>query len=260
MPTVKQIQIAEDGQGWADQAAALVYQLSEESLARTGHCRVALSGGSTPRALYRRLTAPEWKQKVRWPQFDFVFGDERCVPPNDPESNFGMTRESLFLPLGIDAGRIHRMKGEAVPAIAAHEYEQTLRRLTGCSSFDLPALDLILLGLGDDGHTASLFPGTPVLEDLTHAVVVTQSPKGVPSRLTLTLGVINRATVVLFLVSGPGKAPLVRAVLAPQDEADRALPAALVQPSRGRLIWMLDRSAAGQLPSGMERETSRGDR
>jgi 6-phosphogluconolactonase len=248
MPITPDIRIASDGQDWADQAAALLQQLTAEAIVARGHCRLALSGGSTPRALYRRLTVPEWKAQFRWSQIAFFFGDERCVPPEHPDSNFGMARESLFLPLAIDAAHIYRMKGEAAPAIAAAEYEQTLRRVTGSSTSDFPALDLILLGLGDDGHTASLFPGTSALEDRTHAVVVTQSPHGLVSRLTLTLGVINRATVVLFLVSGAGKAPMVRAVLGPQDEADRALPAALVQPHSGRLIWMLDRSAARQLP------------
>lgn len=248
MPITPDIRIAADGQDWAEQAAALLQQLSEEAMVASGHCRLALSGGSTPRALYHRVAAPEWKEKFHWPQIAFLFGDERCVPPDHPESNFGMARESLFLPLGIDAGRIYRMKGEAAPAVAALEYEHALRRLTGSSSCDFPTIDLILLGLGDDGHTASLFPGTSALEDRTHAVVVTQSPKGIAFRLTLTLGVINRATVVLFLVSGAGKAPMVRSVLAPQDEADHALPAALVQPHSGRLIWMLDRSAARQLP------------
>jgi 6-phosphogluconolactonase len=250
MPSHPDIRIA-DNQAWAHEAAMLLHQLSEQSIAATGRCLMALSGGSTPVALYQTLTAPEWKHKFRWQQMEFVFGDERCVPPDHPESNFGAARRSLFLPLEIDPTRIHRMKGETTdPSTAALEYEHILRTLTASPPPAFPKIDLILLGLGDDGHTASLFPGSPALSDNVRAVAVTQSPKGVSLRLTLTLGVINRATVVLFLVSGPGKAPMARTVLDPMH-ADRRLPAAMVQPQAGRVIWMLDRSAASELPDTM---------
>jgi 6-phosphogluconolactonase len=130
---------------------------------------------------------------------------------------------------------------------AAQDYEERLRRLTQCSAPDIPRLDVILLGLGDDGHTASLFPGTAALLERTRAVEVGTAPTGVASRLTLTLGVLNRATVVLFLVSGSGKAPIVQAILEHKSEAGQTFPASLVAPTDGRLIWMLDRSAAAQL-------------
>lgn len=248
MAPIPQVQIADD-QEWAHQAAALLYGLSEESIAATGRCVLALSGGSTPAALYRMLTTPEWKEKFRWPRFHFLFGDERCVPPDHPESNFGTAQRSLFMPLAIDPARVDRMKGEAADAhLAAREYEERLRTLTASPVPAFPRVDTILLGLGDDGHIASLFPGTSALHDRHRAVAVTQSPKGIRCRLTLTLGVINRATVVLFLVTGSAKAPIVRAVLEPQHAADRGLPASLVQPQAGRLIWMLDRSAAHDLP------------
>lgn len=178
----------------------------------------------------------------------FLFGDERCVPPDHPESNFAMAQATLFQPLRIAPEQIFRMKGEAEdPADAARLYEATLRQLTHCSPPAFPQIDLVLLGLGEDGHTASLFPGSPALDDPAHAVTVTESPKGVPHRLTLTLGVINQATVVLFLASGDGKADIVKAILEPQQDADRQLPAALVRPDRGRLIWLLDRPAAAKL-------------
>jgi 6-phosphogluconolactonase len=241
------VHIADDLE-WAETAAALLHQLSEESVASTGRCLVALSGGSTPAALYRKLTTPQWKQTIRWPQLHFVFGDERCVPPDHPESNFGTARRLLFLPLAIESARIDRMQGEA-PDVnrAAREYEERLRTLTASPPPAWPRIDVVLLGLGDDGHIASLFPASPALQDRAQAVAVTQSPKGVRFRLTLTLGVINRATVVLFLVTGSGKAPIVRDVLEPRDAADGSLPAALVQPQPGRVIWMLDRSAASEL-------------
>lgn len=178
----------------------------------------------------------------------FLFGDERCVPPDHPESNFAMAQATLFQPLRIAPEQIFRMKGEAEdPADAARLYEATLRQLTHCSPPAFPQIDLVLLGLGEDGHTASLFPGSPALDDPAHAVTVTESPKGVPHRLTLTLGVINQATVVLFLVNGADKAPMVRAVLESVNAAERALPASRVAPESGQLIWLVDQAAAGQL-------------
>lgn len=248
MPGTSDIRIAEAGHNWAQTAAALIHSTSEALIHANGRCLMALSGGSTPKALYQTLTSPEWKQQLHWKQMLFLFGDERCVPPDHPESNFAMAQTALFHPLKTAPDQIYRMKGETDdPAEAAREYEKTLRQLTHCSPPVLPQIDLILLGLGEDGHTASLFPGTPALYDSIHAVTVTQSPKGIPRRLTLTLGVINWATVVVFLVTGSSKAPIVRAVLEPQTAAERALPAALVAPESGQLIWMLDHAAAGHL-------------
>jgi 6-phosphogluconolactonase len=178
----------------------------------------------------------------------FFFGDERCVPPDHPESNYGMTEEVMFQPLGIKPEQVHRIKGElGDPAIAAQEYEQTLRNVTGCPSPAVPRFDVILLGLGDDGHTASLFPGTSAVSERTNLVAVGRAPKGIISRVTLTLGVINQASMVLFLVTGGGKAPMVRVVLEPRSDAERNLPAALVRPDAGRLIWLIDQSAAAGL-------------
>ena len=146
------------------------------------------------------------------------------------------------------------MPGESRdPQAAASEYEQQLRLATKTSLSAQPSLDLILLGLGEDGHTASLFPGAPVLRDHQRVIAITQSPKGPPTRLTMTLGVINRASVILFLVSGAGKARVVRAILDPKTEAERQLPAALVAPEQGCLIWFLDRGAAAELPIHRQR-------
>jgi 6-phosphogluconolactonase len=248
MPTGPDIRIAGDGDQWTHEAAALIHRVSEEAISTTGRCLIALSGGSTPMTVYQTLTAPEWRQAFHWNRMHFFFGDERCVPPDHAESNYALAQRSLFRPLGIASDQVERMKGESDDLDnAAREYEDTLRRMTNCPPHALPRLDLILLGLGDDGHTASLFPGASVLDDRTRAVAVTHSPKGITTRLTLTLGVINRATVVLFLVTGPRKAPIVHAVLEPDDEADHPLPAALVKPEAGTVIWLLDRSAASQL-------------
>ena len=250
MPATPDIRITRDSREWAHDTATLIHRISEQAIASQGRFLIALSGGSTPKILYQTLTSPEWKERFNWRQFLFLFGDERCTPPEHPESNFGMAQAALFQPLDIAPGQIYRMKGE-IPdhELAAREYEDMLRSITHCAAPAVPQIDLILLGLGNDGHTASLFPGTSALQDRTRVVTVGQAPTGIPFRLTLTLGVLNRATVVLFLVTGAGKAPMVRAILEPKNAADRAFPAALVAPDPGQLIWMLDHSAAAQLTS-----------
>ena len=245
MPPSPTIRIAEE-RAWPHEAAAVLHELTEASIATRGRCLIALSGGSTPAALYQALTGPEWRPRFHWPQMHFVFGDERCVPPDHPESNFGAARRLLFVPLGID--HLDRIEGEAEDVNrAAREYEGRLRTLTASPAPAWPKLDVVLLGLGDDGHIASLFPASPALQNRTAAVTVTESPKGIRCRLTLTLGVINHATVVLFLVTGAGKASIVRDVLQSPPGANESLPATLVHPHDGRVIWMLDRSAAREL-------------
>jgi 6-phosphogluconolactonase len=258
MAVTRDIRIAPDGQAWAHEAASLVHAVSEEAIRSHGRCLLALSGGTTPKTLYRTLASPEWKARFNWPQIFFLFGDERCVPPEHPESNFHMAQAALFQPLGIHPDHIYRIHGELPdPAAAAQEYEETLRRVTDCAPPEIPRLDLILLGLGEDGHTASLFPGTDALQEQRRALTVGRAPKGITSRLTMTVGVLNRATVVLFLVTGSSKAAMVRAVLEPQSATDRAFPAALVAPETGRLVWMLDRAAAAELT--LRHHTSRGN-
>lgn len=248
MATSPEILVCQPGQGWLDKACGLFRDITDQAIQSQGSCVIALSGGSTPRALYGALTSIEWKTQCQWDRMIFLFGDERGVPPDHPDSNYGLALEALFRPLGIGPSQVHRMKGESADlSLAAADYERTVRALTHRPSPAIPRLDLVLLGLGEDGHTASLFPGTPALSERNHLVAVGLSPKGIPSRLTLTLGVINRATVVLFLVTGAGKAQTVRAVLQSQTQAERALPAAQVKPDSGRLVWLLDDAAAAAL-------------
>lgn len=248
MPIIADIHIARDGQEWANEAAAILHAASEEAIRSHGRCLIALSGGTTPRMLYKTLATPEWKVRFDWSRIFFLFGDERCVPSEHPDSNFSMAQSALFQPLDISPDHIYRMKGEAQdPSAAAQEYEKVLRQLTNCAPPHIPRIDIILLGLGEDGHTASLFPGTEALHEQTRAVTVGYAPTGIRSRLTFSLGVLNRATVVLFLVNGSSKTSIVRRILDPQSPSDRSLPAAMVAPDTGRLIWMLDRSAAAQL-------------
>ncbi len=248
MPVIPDIRIAADLHEWSQEAAAFIISLGEQTIRSKGRFLMALSGGSTPKALYQVLAVPEWKARLDWSRIVFLFGDERCTPPDHPESNFKMAHTSLFQPLNVHPDHIYRMKGEyADPTAAAQEYEETIRGLTQSPPPTVPLIDLVLLGLGDDGHTASLFPGTAALREDNRIVTVGHAPTGVKSRLTLTLGVLNHAAVVLFLVTGTGKAEMVRRVLQQESEADRSLPAARISPESGRLVWMLDRSAAQQL-------------
>ncbi|KAF4515944.1 hypothetical protein B566_EDAN000181 [Ephemera danica] len=248
MSTSPEILVCQPGQDWLDKACGLFRDIAAQAIQSHGHCVIALSGGSTPRALYGALTSTKWKTHYQWDRMIFLFGDERGVPPDHPDSNYGLALEALFRPLGIGPPQVHRMKGESADlSLAAADYERTVRALTHCSPPAIPRLDVVLLGLGEDGHTASLFPGTSALSERSHLVAVGHSPKGISSRLTLTLGVINRATVVLFLVTGAGKAPTVRAVLQSQTQAERTLPAAQVKPDSGRLVWVLDDAASAAL-------------
>lgn len=248
MAATPDIRIAPGTQEWGQAAASLILSVSQQAIQAHGRCLIALSGGSTPKTLYQVLATPEWNAQFDWSRMAFLFGDERCTPPDHPESNFRMAQTELFQRLNIRPEQVHRMKGESDDTTAAaQEYEATIRRLTNTPAPRVPVLDLVLLGIGDDGHTASLFPGTAALQEDKRIVTVGHAPTGIRSRLTLTLGVLNHAAVVLFLVTGSGKAQMVRRVLDQESEADRSLPAAKVSPASGRLVWMLDHSAAQQL-------------
>lgn len=260
MAGTSEIRLSRDRQAWAAAAAELVQAVGQEAVAARGHFLIALSGGATPEFLYRALTSPPFVDRFDWSRTTFFFSDERCVPPDDPRSNYALANKSLFTPLHIAPSQVYRMAGESPdPQAAAIESEQQLRRATRTDAPAQPQLDLILLGLGEDGHIASLFPGTPILRDRQSMIAVTQSPKDPPTRLTMTLGVINRASVVLFLVSGAAKAGVVSAILDPKSEAERQLPASLVAPEEGRLIWLLDQAAAAELPMDRLKLTVRED-
>jgi 6-phosphogluconolactonase len=249
MPAVPDIRIHRDSQACAEAAAEFVLEVGKEAVHANGRFLIALSGGTTPETLYRALTAPAFANRFDWSRTIFFFGDERCVPPNDPRSNYALAKKTLFTPLNIMPSQVYRMAGESSdPQAAAFEYEQQLRLATKTASSAQPSLDLVLLGLGEDGHTASLFPGASILRGHQCVIAATQSPKDPPNRLTMTLAAINRASVILFLVTGAGKAGVVRAILDPRTEAERQLPAAMVSPEEGRLIWFLDQSAAVELP------------
>jgi 6-phosphogluconolactonase len=241
-----EIHVLNDLLGWATEAATLTLEVRRQALEERGRFLIALSGGRTPQQLYERLATVSTGSE--WTGTDFFFSDERCVPPDHPESNFHLANQALFRPLRISQSRIHRMRGEHPdPHAGAMEYEDLLRSVANEAGDGWPHLDLVLLGIGNDGHTASLFPNTDALHERRRWVTVGHAPVDPPTRLTLTLGVINQATVVLFLVSGESKAGIIKTILEPKQECDRQLPAALVRPERGRLIWLLDGAAAAEL-------------
>ena len=210
-----------------------------------GRFVVALSGGSTPKALYTLLAEPGRAAQVDWSRVHLVWGDERCVPPDDPASNFRMAREALLDHVPIPAAQIHRMRGEDDPRTAAAAYERELRALFPEMS---SRFDLVLLGLGDNGHTASLFPGLSAVHESARWVVAEHVSEVGMWRLTLTPAAINAAAEILFLVAGREKAAmLARVVEGPRDVDVR--PAQVVAPTEGRLCWLVDEAAAGALGS-----------
>jgi 6-phosphogluconolactonase len=201
---------------------------------------VALSGGSTPRLMYQIL-ADQFREQVSWPRIQFFWSDERHVPPDHPESNYRMADEALLSHVPVTAGNVHRVHSENPNAAeAASEYEQTICDVTRQS---LPRLDLILLGLGTDGHTASIFPGSEVLNETEQLVAAPYVEKFKSYRITMTLPLLNNGASVVFLVSGAEKAQIVKEVLASENK----YPAQAVKPTQGELIWMLDKEAAAYL-------------
>ena len=245
-----EIHVLPDEREAAVEAADLFVWLANEASQGEGRFRVALSGGSTPQGLHRRLAGPDFAPRVKWPQVEFYFGDERCVPSDHPESNYGMAKHSLFDPLRIPGQQVFRMPGELPdPDEGARRYEKMMRERMQTPSPAWPSLDLIFLGLGEDGHTASLFPRAPVLAVKDRAVASSRSPKGVPNRITFTVPLINQARMVLFYVLGMEKAQAVRRVLEDETVPGVECPAKLIRPEQGRLVWMLDRAAASELKS-----------
>ena len=216
--------------------------------ARRGRFTVALSGGSTPKALYTLLASAEYRNRLDWSRVHLFWGDERGVPPDHPESNFRMVQESLLSKVETPPENIHRMAGEKNPQAAAAEYENELRRVFSSSQAAAPRFDLIYLGLGEDGHTASLFPGSAALSENQRWVTIAYVERLQAHRLTLTLPVINAAAQITFLVSGKSKSAIVKRLLG--AGADSAiLPAAKISPTDGRLTWLITQDAAEEIPA-----------
>jgi 6-phosphogluconolactonase len=230
-------------------AAEEVVRAANEAVAKRGRFSIALSGGSTPKSLYN-LLATNARNTLPWDRMFFFWGDERHVPPTDPDSNYRMADETMLSKIPVPAANVFRIKAENPDAeAAALAYEQTLQRFFALEAGQFPRFDLILLGMGPDGHTASLFPGTGALHEKSRLVVANWVEKLKASRFTLTLPVLNSAACVVFLVSGTDKAPALHAVLE-GDAPGEQYPAKLVRPTNGKLIWLIDRAAASQLTEG----------
>jgi 6-phosphogluconolactonase len=214
-------------------AAEFILDLARESLGERKEFRIALSGGNTPSPVYSEVARAG--RDLPWEQVIFTFGDERCVPPDDAQSNYRMARQTWFETARVPAQSIMRMRGEVDPTIAAQEYEDALDLAATQRGERSYRHDLILLGMGDDGHTASLFPGTPALEENARRVVANFVPKFDSWRLTFTFPLINQARHICFLVDARKHTDLIERVL----DGDEALPAARVMPSDGKLTWIL---------------------
>ncbi|HKC40640.1 MAG TPA: 6-phosphogluconolactonase [Gemmatimonadales bacterium] len=228
----------------ADAAAGRFITAARDAIASHGQFIVALSGGSTPRDTYLLLGTEALVSRVMWSRVHVLWGDERCVPPDHIESNYRMARETLLDRVPIPAANVHRIHGEDDPATAAEVYEATLRAL-----LRTPAgarIDLVLLGLGEDGHTASLFPGNAAVHERTRWVMAARASAASVWRITLTPAVINAAAEILFLVSGGAKAGILRRVLE-RPRRPQELPAQAIAPSNGRVRWCVDAAAAADL-------------
>lgn len=229
----------------AEAAARELVAAFSDALADHGRFRVAFSGGSTPRLLFDRLAGAAFRPLVDWARARIFFVDERCVPSEDERSNYRLAKEHLFDPLHVPPENVFRMRGEEEPQRAAEEYEALLQREFP-SADPAPRFDFILLGLGPDGHTASLFPETRAVEETRRWVAANHVPKLGEWRLTLTLPVLNAGRRVVFLVVGEEKRSAVSRVLR-AEQPSSSLPASLVRPDRGSLIWIVDEAAAAPL-------------
>jgi 6-phosphogluconolactonase len=246
--TNREIRILADANAIAQAAAAEFLEAAKEAVREKGNLCVALSGGSTPKALYGLLISnPVLQAMVPWGKIQFFFGDERHVPPDDAESNFRMVTEAMLARAPVDAKQVHRIKGENRNAVqAAEEYEEDLRTSFGLAEGQLPRFDLVLLGMGPEGHTASLFPGTKALREERRLVVSNWVGKLYTDRITLTPPVLNNAARVIFMAHGAEKAPALKAVLEGPYEPDQ-LPAQIIKPREGKVLWLVDPSAAAML-------------
>ena len=238
------LQIHEDTKALAQAAADHFVAASEEAIENRGRFTVALSGGSTPQEAYSRLSDPMLATKVSWRNVHLFWGDERCVPPEHPDSNYRMARKTMIQKVPIQQANVHRIQGELDPDLAAEAYVEALQSVFG--SVERPRFDLIFLGLGEDGHTASLFPGSLALRETEHWVLAVFEEALQAWRVTLTPPVLNAARQLSFLVSGESKAARLQEVLEGEPQPE-PLPAQLVQPLNGQVTWLVDKAAAAKL-------------
>jgi 6-phosphogluconolactonase len=240
-----QIAIYPDTNSLSHEAAQSIVRLANEAIVTRGRFSIALSGGSTPKVLYGLLATEPYLGQVNWSSVEIFWSDERCVPPDDAESNYAMANEVLLSKLPIQSRQVHRMPAEKADRDAAsQEYTSEMQRVFGTNG--IPAFDLIQLGMGPEGHTASLFPHQQSLHEQQRLVMPVSVPKPPPLRLTFTPPLLNAARHVLFVVTGSEKAEAVQAVLEGPYQPEE-YPAQFVRPTTGEVTWMLDTAAAGKL-------------
>jgi len=244
MPSTRSISVFPTAADLFRAAAEEFIRVGRGAIGAQGRFSVALSGGSTPKAVYSLLASKY--ADFAWNRVFLFFGDERHVPPTDPESNYRMVSEALLTKIAIPPENVFRVAAENPDAAAAAlDYESQLQRFFGLKSGEFPRFDLVLLGMGPDGHTASLFPGSPALDEPSRLVVANWVAKLNAHRITLTFPVLNRAAEAMFLASGADKADMLHQVL--EGKSTPPLPSQRVQPSEGKLLWMLDEAAAAKL-------------
>ena len=244
MPSTPQIKVFGSPQELFRGAAEKFCEVGNRCIRENGRFTVALSGGSTPRGLHQELVT-RFSSQLSWKDVFFFWGDDRHVPPGNPDSNYRLANETLLSKLAIPQDHIFRIPSELPDAgEAARQYEQTLRDFFRPAPGSFPSFDFVLLGMGPDGHTASLFPGTTALEEKQHLVVANWVEKMKTFRITFTYPVLNNAASVMFLVSGDEKAAMVRKAL---TEPEANLPCQRVRPANGELLWFLDQGAATKL-------------
>ncbi|HXF84418.1 MAG TPA: 6-phosphogluconolactonase [Anaerolineales bacterium] len=239
-----ELRIFKDVDTLSREAAEIFVQQAAQAIAERGRFLVALNGGSTPLKFFQAL-ATEYRHRINWSKTHVFWGDERCVPPNDPASNYAQAHEVMLSRVSIPEANIHRIKGELEPAEASRDYALTLK---GFSSppLDVPRFDLVYLGMGEDGHTASLFPGSPVNAAGPTLPVIAHYENRPAHRVTLTPLVFNQARMVVFMVTGEKKSVVLAEVLRGRYNPER-YPAQRINPHDGKLIWLVDADAARHL-------------
>jgi 6-phosphogluconolactonase len=243
-----EVRVLPDNAALSRAAADEILRAARAALQEHGRFTVALSGGSTPRAIFARLAADAaaGRTQLPWDKVQVFFGDERHVPPDHPDSNYRMANEALLSKVPIPPANVHRIHAELEAARAAVEYEDELRRTFGSHAGEVPRFDLIMLGMGPDGHTASIFPGSAALRERTALVAANWVEKLNCHRITFTYPLLNAAAEVLFVAGGADKAGMLRHVLR-GDPSGQKHPAQAVRPASGRLLWLVDEAAAGRL-------------
>ncbi len=250
-----EIQVWRDLDELSRAAASELLRQARRAVQERGLVSIALSGGSTPKSLYSLLADDfSFRKETPWDKIHFFWGDERHVPPGHPESNYRMAKQALLSKVPVPSENVHRVRSENPDARqVAEKYEETLRSFFGLKTGEFPRFDLVLLGMGPDGHTASLFPGTEALREREHLVVANWVQKLNAYRITMTLPVLNEAALVLFLVSGEDKAETLWQVLEGEEQKD-PFPSQLMRPTHGRLLWLVDRAAGRFLVKTVCRE------